>query len=152
MSATNIETILASLATALENYIPDVRPNVRFRRWKGADRVENAPLPMRERAFQLRLGISRIPRTLSALDSFWCRAELQLIVGYNFSEPRQNDVAGIGIDAMAWADQKAVLAALMFGRPLANVPHCKSLIFNAADAPSTSARTYRFDLEWAEQT
>ena len=149
--ATNIEVILNALANSLEAFVPDVRPNVRFRRWKGEQRVEDAPLPMRERAFQLRLGISRIPRTLSSFEQFWNRAELQLIIGYNFTEPRQNDVAGLGIDAMAWADNRAVLGAMTFTKPLQSVPNCKPLILLAADAPSTTARVYRFDFEWAEQ-
>lgn len=148
--ATNIEIILNALATSLEAFPPDIRPNVRFRRWRGDQRVEDAPLPMRERAFQLRLGISRIPRTLSSFEKFWNRAELQLVIGYNFGEPRQNDAPGLGIDAMAWADNRAVLAAMTFTKPLQNVPDCKPLIFSAADAPSLTARVYRFDFEWAE--
>ena len=147
---TTIETVLDALATALESAKPDVRPNVVFRRWRGAQRIDDVPGPMRERAFLMRLGASSNPRTISSPTVFWCRAELQLHIGYNLSEPRQNDVAGIGLDLLPWTDQKAVFDSLIMGNPLVGVANVKRMVFISADAPTERTRVYRFDLEWAE--
>lgn len=148
--ATNIPTILDALADALEAATPDTRANVTFKRWRGPGNVENAPLPGRERAFQLRLGASRKPRTVSTLTATWLRAELLLVVGYNFMEPRALDTGGLGTHQLAWDDHKQILQKLAFGNPLSGVSNVKRLVFLGASAPGPTSRTYTFDLEWRE--
>lgn len=148
--ATNIPTILDALADALEAATPDTRANVTFKRWRGPGNVENAPLPIRERAFQLRLGASRKPRTVSTLTATWFRAELLLVVGYSFMEPRALDTGGLGTHQLAWDDHKQILQKLAFGNPLSGVSNVKRLVFLGASAPGPTSRTYTFDLEWRE--
>lgn len=150
MALTTIEQVLDAVASALENAKPDVRPNVVFRRWRGATPIDQVAGPMRERAFMMRLGAGSIPRTISSPTLFWCRAELQLHIGYNLSEPRQNDINGIGIDQQLWADERAIRSALVFGNPLAGVNNVKRMVLISVDPPTDRTRVYRFDLEWAE--
>lgn len=150
MALTTIEQVLDAVATALENVKPDVRPNVVFRRWRGATPIDQVAGPMRERAFMMRLGAGSIPRTISSPSLFWCRAELQLHIGYNLQEPRQNDVMGIGIDHQVWADERAIRGALAFGNPLGTVANVKRMVLISVDPPTERTRVYRFDLEWAE--
>lgn len=150
MALTTIEQVLDSIATTLENVKPDVRPNVVFRRWRGSTPIDQVAGPMRERAFMMRLGAGSIPRTISSPSLFWCRAELQLHIGYNLQEPRQNDVMGIGIDHQIWADERAVRGVLAFGNPLAGVANVKRMVLINVDPPTDRTRVYRFDLEWAE--
>lgn len=150
MALTTIEQVLDAVASALENAKPDVRPNVVFRRWRGATPIDQVAGPMRERAFMMRLGAGSIPRTISSPTLFWCRAELQLHIGYNLSEPRQNDINGIGIDQQIWADERAIRSALVFGNPLAGVNNVKRMVLISVDPPTDRTRVYRFDLEWAE--
>lgn len=150
MALTTIEQVLDAVATALENVKPDVRPNVVFRRWRGATPIETVAGPMRERAFMMRLGAGSIPRTISSPTLFWCRAELQLHIGYNLSEPRQNDINGIGIDQQLWADERVVRSALVFGNALSGVANVKRMVLISVDPPTDRSRVYRFDLEWAE--
>lgn len=150
MALTTIEQVLDAIASALEGAKPDVRPNVVFRRWRGATPIDQVAGPMRERAFMMRLGAGSIPRTISSPTLFWCRAELQLHIGYNLSEPRQNDINGIGIDHQLWADERAIRSALVFGNPLAGVNNVKRMVLISVDPPTDRTRVYRFDLEWAE--
>lgn len=150
MALTTIEQVLDAIASALEGAKPDVRPNVVFRRWRGATPIDQVAGPMRERAFMMRLGAGSIPRTISSPTLFWCRAELQLHIGYNLSEPRQNDINGIGIDQQIWADERAIRSALVFGNPLAGVDNVKRMVLISVDPPTDRTRVYRFDLEWAE--
>lgn len=150
MALTTIEQVLDAIASALEGAKPDVRPNVVFRRWRGATPIDQVAGPMRERAFMMRLGAGSIPRTISSPTLFWCRAELQLHIGYNLSEPRQNDINGIGIDQQLWADERAIRSALVFGNPLAGVNNVKRMVLISVDPPTDRTRVYRFDLEWAE--
>lgn len=150
MALTTIEQVLDAVASALEGAKPDVRPNVVFRRWRGATPIDQVAGPMRERAFMMRLGAGSIPRTISSPTLFWCRAELQLHIGYNLSEPRQNDINGIGIDQQLWADERAIRSALVFGNPLAGVNNVKRMVLISVDPPTDRTRVYRFDLEWAE--
>lgn len=148
--AGNIATILDAIADALEGATPDTRPLVTFKRWRGPGNVESAPLPGRERAFQLRLGASRTPRTVSTLTATWHRADLLVVIGYDFTSPRATDTGGLGVHQLAWDDHKQVLQKMAFGNPLSGVSNVKRLVFLGADAPGPTSRTYRFDLEWLE--
>lgn len=149
--ATTIEVVLDAIATALEAAVCPVKPAVRFVRWRGSQRIDDVPGPMRERAFLMRLGAGSTPRTISSPTVYWCRAELQLHIGYNLSEPRQIDVSGIGLDLLPWTDERVVRGALVVGNPLEGVANVKRMVFISADAPTERTRVYRFDLEWAEE-
>jgi hypothetical protein len=148
--AGNIATILDAIADALESATPDTRPNVTFKRWRGPGLVESAPLPGRERAFQMRLGASRRPRTVSTITSTWHRADLLLVIGYDFGAPRALDTGGLGVHQLAWDDHKQILQKLQFGNPLSGVSNVKRLVFLGAAAPGPTSRTYTFDCEWLE--
>lgn len=148
--ATQIEIILDAIATTLEGIVCQVKPAVRFVRWRGSQDINDVPGPMRERAFMMRLGAGSIPRTISSPSLFWCRSELQLHIGYNLQEPRQNDALGIGINQQIWADERAIRGALMFGNPLSDIANVKRMVLINVDPPTDRTRVYRFDLEWAE--
>jgi hypothetical protein len=150
--AGNISTILDAVADALESATPDTRPNVTFKRWRGPGLVESAPLPGRERAFQMRLGASKPPRSkcLSSSGGTWHRADLLVVIGYDFGAPRATDTGGLGVHQLAWDDHKQVLQKLCFGNPLSAVSGVKRMVFLGADSPGPTSRTYRFDCEWAE--
>lgn len=140
-----------AIAEALELTIPSYRGNVRYRRWRGEQMIETVPLPMRERGFQLRLGSSVTPRTMSTRNVMWMRSELQVVIGYNLTEPRNLDWDGMGIHQLPQLDEFDVTRALTLGGPLRNVPDTKTLVLKSADPVSTTSRTYRFDFEWAER-
>ena len=150
--SSNIESILERISYALENTIPDVRSDDRFIRWTGEDRVERAPIELRERRFQLRLGASLKPRTLSSQAQQWQRAELLLVIGYNFTEPRQNDAQqnDLGIHLLPWIDQRCLVNTLVISNVFTNITGVKRLQFISADQPGETSRTWRFDLEWSE--
>jgi hypothetical protein len=143
--SSNIESILGRIAYALENTIPDVRSDDRFIRWTGEDRVERAPIELRERRFQLRLGASLKPRTISSRTQQWQRAELLVVVGYNFTE--QND---LGIHLIPWIDQRCLVNTLVISNVFSSITGVKRLQFISADQPGETSRTWRFDLEWSE--
>jgi hypothetical protein len=148
---TNLEEIINELCFALESTIPDVRGEVRFKRWTGEDKLENASIELRERAFQFRLGKSLTPRTLSSLTSQWQRIELLLVVGYNFTEPRQKDSAyNLGLHSIAFADHRSFVNSLVMSNALRNVSGVKRLQLLDAETPSETSRVWRFDLEWSE--
>jgi hypothetical protein len=148
--SSNIETLLEAMAFALDNTVPDVRADVPFIRWTGEDKVERAPLEIRERKYQLRLGASLKPRTISSLTSQWQRAELLVVVGYNFTEPRQQDTqqSDLGVHVLPWIDQRCITLAM--GNVFSSNTGVKRLLFLSADPPGESSRTWRFDLEWSE--
>ncbi len=150
MATTNFETILDALSTALEAIEPDTRPGTRFKRWRGEGKVENAKGPLRERAFQWRLGPSKTPRTLSSLTKQWHRVTLYLTIGYNFNEPQQGDAMGTGFQRIAMSDQRQLVNKLFISNALSGVSNVKRLQYNGADSPSETSMTYKFDIEWAE--
>jgi hypothetical protein len=147
--ASQLATILDAIADTLEAATPTTRAGVLYRRWRGAELVETVPLPMRERAFQLRLGASRIPRTMSSVSTIWHRAELLLVIGYSLDEPRQGDSNGLGVHLLPWTDEEDVRRVLAHGSPLSGVSGVLRLLFLGADSPTATSRTYRFDLEWS---
>lgn len=150
MATTNIETIVDALSTALETITPDARPTSRFKRWKGGGLVEKASTPLRERAFQFRLGASKTPRRLSSLTIQWQRCELQLIVGYNLDEPQQGDALGLGLHRLPMSDAKQIVNKLYLSNALSGVSNVLRLQYGGADSPGEASRVYRFDLEWGE--
>lgn len=150
--SSNIESILERVAYALENIIPDARPDDRFIRWTGEGKIEKAPIELRERRFQLRLGTTLRPRTLSSLTQQWQRAELLVVVGYNFTEPRQNDAQqnDLGLHVLPWIDQRCLINTLVITNVFNGATGVKRLLFISADQPTDTSRTWRFDLEWSE--
>lgn len=152
MSISNIEAILESIAYAVESITPDVRPQVLFRRWTGDGKIENAPIEIRERGFQFRMGKTLVPRTLSSSSQQWQRCELLLTIGYNLDEPRQNDTNenNLGVHILPFVDHRCIVNTLIIGNALGSVTGVKRLLLLDAETPSETSRTWRFDLEWAE--
>lgn len=148
--SSNYETIIHTLCSAMEDAVPDYRPAVRFKRWRGEKPIEVVAGPLRERAFTFRPGASSPARTMSAPTVQWHRNELILVVGYNFEEPRQNDTLGIGPHQQAMSDERAIMNALAIGNPLSGVSNVKRMRWLGGNAPGRFTREYRMDLEWAE--
>jgi hypothetical protein len=150
--AQNVTTLLDAIADGLEAITPDVRAGVLFKRWTGEGLIERAPIEVSERRFQLRLGLGKTPRTLSSTTSQWQRAELLLVVRYNFTEPRQNDsgTSNLGVHTLPWADHKQIVNKLVYGNVFSAVSGVKRLLLLSADTPGDTSRTWRFDFEWAE--
>lgn len=148
----SIDNILEALCYAMENIVPDVRPDVLFKRWMGSARVETAPIELRERAFQFLLGRTSTPRTISSQTQQWQRIELLLVVGYNLSEPRQKDSNSfnVGTHTLPFIDQRQIYKTLVIGNVFENVSGVKRLVFLGADSVGPTSRTYRFDLEYSE--
>lgn len=150
--AEKLSTIINAIATRLEQIVPDVRSNVPFKRWTDAKPLEQASIELRERAFQIRLGKTLQPRTMSSLSVQWQRAELLVVVGYNFTEPRQNDAVlyNVGIHTQPFIDHRQLVNALVYGNALSGIDGVLRLLFLDAETPTDTARTWRFDLEWSE--
>lgn len=147
---TNLEVIVDALSTALEKLTPDTRPNVPFRRYKGAGPVQYATMPVRERAFQFTEGSGKTPRTLSSPTIRWKRGELRCTIGYNFTEPQQGDVSGVGFQRISMSDERLVHHALYMSNALASVPNVLRVAWLLPDPPDNTSRIYRLDIEWGE--
>lgn len=147
----NIDQILDAVCLAIEGIVPDVRPKVSFKRWTSGN-LETAPIELRERSFQLRMGKSLTPRTLSSSSRNWQRAELIVAVGYNFKEPRQNDNEqnNVGVHTLPWIDHRSLVNCLVINNPFAQLTDVKRLLLLDAETPTGTGRVWRFDLEWAE--
>lgn len=150
MAVTNLETILNALATAIEAIAPDYKPGTTFKRWRGEKRVEDLAQPIRERAFQFRMGRTKTPRTLSSPTKQWNRAEFLLVIGYVFEEPRQGDALGLGSHRIVLADAKHIRNKLFFANSLSGVSNVYHPQSTGSEEPGNTSHAYRFDLEWAE--
>lgn len=147
----NIDEILDAVCVSIESIVPPVRSHVQFKRWTGGP-LETSPIEIRERAFQLKLGKTLIPRTLSSSSRVWQRAELVVAVGYNFKEPRQNDNEqnNVGVHTLPWIDHRSLVNTLVINNPFAQLTDVKRLLLLDAETPTDVGRSWRFDLEWAE--
>ena len=148
--ASHIETVLDAIMDSIESITPDTRSNVPFKRWRGEKQIEEVPLPMRERGFQIRFGSSQTPRTLSSPTIQWQRVVLKIVVGYSLNEPRSGDSAGIGIHLIPFSDGKQIMRKLVYGDALSAVANCKRLVHLGRDDVGETSHTWSFDLEWAE--
>lgn len=151
MATSNWENIVAAFSTALEAITPGIRPDVTFKRYWGAGNVEDAEVPIRQRAFQFRLdSIPKTPRTLSSFTTQWQRNIILLVVGYSSMAPLYNDTVGYGPDQLAGSDQRHIYNKICMANSLSGVSNVlRPVDFKLEEVTPKYAR-YSFDIEWAE--
>jgi hypothetical protein len=142
--ATNLDTILGALYTAVEAVTPTALASVPFKRWRGPGILGNGaalkPAPSM-RTFQWQLGQALTPNTISGMTSAstWSAHELILVVAYDLTLPRPWDTNGLG-PSFEIGNDATELWTLIISNPLRDSTyHCKPLVpqrpWGSAPAP-----------------
>jgi hypothetical protein len=153
--ATNLDTILAALCTAVEGITPTALPSVTFKRWRGPGWLGEVTKPQPAmRTFQFQVTADGTPRSMNAPSSTasqWVRGTLTLVVAYDFKLPRAFDTSGLGPSFESANDATELWAALVLGNPVSSSTyHLKHLVPNRPwQRVGGSFSRFAWDFEWA---
>lgn len=122
-----------------------------FRVWDGAKDLDQVDMPDLYRAFRVRMGASRTPRTNSNRDTTYLAGSLEIQVGYPWYTINPQEANRAGMEAICAEDTADIQIALVRKRlaALHTIGIVRSLL------PEPTRRTTRsqiipFTLEWGQ--